>query len=155
MMRYYFAAAYQRHAEMSEHADQLEMIPNTEVVSSWHRKVTPGLDASFDADYLAAHPAEAWEHGQRDIKDLCKANAIVSFTDGKPARGGRHVEHGYALAIVRAEFIFRLVIVGQREHVFHCHPDTEVYPTWDEFFRHEFIDAGAGLVRRHHPGLLG
>jgi hypothetical protein len=141
-MRYYFAAAYQRHREMQRNADILTMATGAEVVSSWHREVTPGLDASFDAAYLAAHPAEAWQHGDRDLGDLGTADAIVSFTDGKPARGGRHVEHGVAMDIanVRAfvgDSPMRLIVVGPREHVFHCHPATEVYADFGAFLQHE------------------
>lgn len=144
-MRYYFAAAYQRHAEMQSNADVLTMAVGAVIVSSWHREVTPGLDASFDAEYLAAHPDEAWQHGQRDLEDLSSADAIVSFTDGKPARGGRHVEHGFALAwamTVGADIHrdgIRLVVVGPREHVFHCHPATEVYADFGAFLQHEIL----------------
>lgn len=140
-MLYYFAAAYQRHAEMTARADELERAGLGRVMSSWHREVTPGLDESFDAEYLAARPAEAWAHGRRDLADLSSADAIVSFTEGAPARGGRHVEHGFAISLHESDdprvYQTRLIVVGPREHVFHCHPDTEVYPTWDAFLAHE------------------
>jgi hypothetical protein len=146
-MRYYFAAAYQRHREMQRNADILTMATGAEVVSSWHREVTPGLDASFDAAYLAAHPAEVWEHGKRDLNDLRTADAIVSFTDGKPARGGRHVEYGWATLAHDAhpwldgsDQPMRLIVVGPREHVFHCHPDTEIYEYFGAFLQHEITE---------------
>jgi hypothetical protein len=141
-MKFYFAAAYQRHVEMTRYANALEMSTDGQVVSTWHREVTPGLDASFDATFLAEHTAEAWEHGKRDIADLGTADAIVSFTDGAPARGGRHVEHGVAMNIAEeraylGDAPMRLIVIGPREHVFHCHPATEVYPDFVWFLRHE------------------
>jgi hypothetical protein len=142
--RYYFASAYLRHAEMTQNADVLEAAGCGEVVSSWHREVTPGLDNSFTSDYIAAHPAEVWAHGARDISDLGTADAIVSFT-GQGGRGGRHVEHGVALmhADFRASLSdapMRLIVVGPREHVFHCHPDIEVYPDFKTFLQHEIAE---------------
>jgi hypothetical protein len=38
--------------------------------------------------------------------------------------GGRHVEFGYGMAKGK-----RLVLIGERENVFHDHPSVEVYPT--------------------------
>lgn len=158
MMRYYFAAAYHRHAEMTRNADMLKAATGAEVVSRWHREVTPGLDAGFDADFLAANPGVAWEHGRRDLEDLSVAGAIVSFTDGQPARGGRHVEHGAAI-VIHDEHpwlgcgpdALRLVVVGPREHVFHCHPDTEVYADFDAFMRHETAGGPATQARPFTP----
>lgn len=148
-MRYYFAAAYQRYAEMTAYAIALQINTRGRVVSRWHREVTPGLDASFDADFLATHPAEAWKHAERDLDDLASADAIVSFTEGRPARGGRHVEHGAAIAYndvwPRRSTMpaIRLIVVGPREHVFHCHPATEVFPDFAAFLEHETTAAGA------------
>jgi hypothetical protein len=146
-MRYYFAAMYARHAELTGYADALEAVTDGKVVSRWHREVTPGLDNSFDAAFLATHPDQAWEHAQRDLEDLSNADAIVSFT-GIGGRGGRHVEHGVAIVMTwGTEEIaggdFRLIVVGPREHVFHCHPATEVYPDFAAFLEHETVAAGA------------
>jgi hypothetical protein len=56
---------------------------------------------------------------------LHKAATLISFTDGAPARGGRHVEFGMAYAWGK-----RLIVVGPREHVFHALPLVEHYPDW-------------------------
>lgn len=148
-MRYYFAAMYARHAELTGYAEALEAMDGAQVVSRWHREVTPGLDNSFDSAFLAEHPAVAWEHGQRDLEDLSDADAIVSFT-GVGGRGGRHVEHGVAITVHdehpwlgNSRDPFRLIVVGPREHVFHCHPATEVYPDFAAFLEHETAAAGA------------
>ena len=58
---------------------------------------------------------------------------LVSFTgDGGGGKGGRHVEHGYAMALGK-----RIVVVGPREHVFHTDPATEVYADWASFLTAE------------------
>lgn len=48
--------------------------------------------------------------------------------DSHSKRGGRHVEFGMALA-----WGLRLIVIGQRENVFHCLPQVERYDTWDDF----------------------
>jgi hypothetical protein len=145
-MRYYFAGAYARRAELDKCAGWLlTEVPSARVVSRWLTDPQEGLDAGFSAGGLEAPEAvsKAWEYGRRDIEDLSGADAIVSFT-GEGARGGRHIEHGVALDYVMSdgwdgsrEEPFRLVVVGPREHVFHCHPATEVYPDWAAFLVHE------------------
>lgn len=159
-MRYYFAGRYSRHAELARYRDQLVLIPNTQVTSRWIDCHGGELETSYTPEALAADPAACWKHGLSDLNDLIRADAIVSFTGGGPGgKGGRHIEHGIAIAAFAgaqwAEPGFRVIVVGPRENIFHCHPATEVYPTWDEFFQHELIAAGEGLVRAHHPGLIG
>lgn len=145
-MRYYFAGAYARRAELATYADRMGEYQLGDVVSRWLTDPQEGLDAGFSVDGLTTPEAieKAWEYGQRDIEDLSNADAIVSFT-GAGARGGRHIEHGIAISYYdnhpwdlskRTEPI-RLILVGLREHVFHCHPATEQYGTWDEFLKHE------------------
>ena len=141
-MIYYFAARYSRHAELRNYRDQLiASVPGAHVTSRWIDLHDGELDASYTPDYLNAHPEECWRHGQSDLEDLGSAEAIVSFTgDGGGGKGGRHIEHGIAIAY--AELMdgdFRLIVVGPRENIFHCHPSTEVYPTWLEFLGHESL----------------
>lgn len=142
MTRYYFAARYSRHPEMRGYRDELAAaIPDAVVTSRWIDCHDGELDSSYTPDYLNAHPEECWKHGQADLEDLASADAIVSFTgDGGGGKGGRHIEHGVAIAYVDnhawmhlgepGHEAFRLIVVGPREHIFHCHPRTEVYATW-------------------------
>lgn len=146
-MRYYFAAAYQRKAQIADRAREIEHAGIGAVVTS--RWLTgPDLtqtDAGMSAGMLLSDDAikAAWEFGQRDLEDVASARAIVSFT-GEGARGGRHVEHGYAMRLNERRPVtgFRLIVIGPREHVFHCHPATEHYDTWAAFLACE--------VSRHH-----
>jgi hypothetical protein len=144
-MRYYFAGAYARRAELDKCAGWLlTEVPSARVVSRWLTDPQEGLDAGFSAGGLETPEAasKAWEYGQRDIEDLSGADAIVSFT-GEGTRGGRHIEHGWALAWHMTvggnpdRLGVRMIVVGPREHVFHCHPATEVYRYFDAFLAHE------------------
>lgn len=141
-MRYYFAARYNRHPEMRKfRADLQAAIPDAVVTSRWidcHDGKYPG---SFTPDVLNADPGYCWSVGQADLEDLANSDAIVSFTgDGGGGKGGRHIEHGVAIAYYDnhpwaggAEDPFRLIVVGPRENIFHCHPETEVYATFADF----------------------
>jgi hypothetical protein len=146
-MRYYFAGAYARRAELEARAAELKFGPaGAEVVSRWLFDPQEGDDAGFSAGGLNDPYTInlAWEYGQRDVEDLTKADAIVSFT-GEGLRGGRHIEHGMAISyydnhpwdLSDRKGPIRLIVVGPREHVFHCHPATEVYPDWAAFLAHE------------------
>lgn len=158
MTAYYFAARYSRHPEMRQYRDHLvAAIPGAMVTSRWIDLHGGELDESYTPEVLAATPAECWRHGQADLADLAEADAIVSFTGaGGGGKGGRHIEHGVAIAYVDNHpwagpgtpgQPFRLIVVGPRENIFHCHPATEVYDTWVEFLGHESL-----AVR--HPSLL-
>lgn len=142
-MRYYFAGAYQRRAELALLADELviETVGRAEIMSRWLADPQEGLDSGFSAsDLTDENAAAAWNFGARDIQDLMQSDAIVSFT-GNGTRGGRHVEHGFAMAmaVVKEEsgLNMRLIVIGPREHVFHCHPATEVYADFAAFLKHE------------------
>lgn len=144
-MRYYFAGRYSRHAELAKYRDQLELIPGAKVTSRWIDCHDGELEASYTPEALAADPAGCWRHGAADLEDLNEADVIVSFTDASGGgKGGRHVEHGWAISahdsLILADdpaFSMRLVVVGPRENIFHCHPGTEVYADFAEFLTHE------------------
>ena len=159
MTAYYFAARYSRNPELREYRDQLvAAIPGARVTSRWidcHPDVVGGLEQSFTPEALAADPEGCWQFGQHDLEDLSAAEAIVSFTgNGGGGKGGRHIEHGIALCyadngpwLTPNVANFRVIVVGPREHIFHCHPATEVYATWVEFLGHESLAV-------FHPSLV-
>ncbi len=136
-MRYYFAGAYARRTELAERAAELlRALPGSAVTSSWLVADQAEADNGFSVGSLVGDAVgQAWAYGETDLADLNAATCIVSFT-GQGARGGRHVEHGYAIAM-RETGVMRLVVVGEREHVFHCHPATEVYADFAAFLNHE------------------
>jgi nucleoside 2-deoxyribosyltransferase len=58
---------------------------------------------------------------------------VISFTfpRGTPSTGGgRHVEFGYALAKGK-----RVVVIGERENVFHHHPSVKLHASVDDWLR--------------------
>jgi hypothetical protein len=140
-MRYYFAGAYARRPELDKYAGWLlTEIPTAVVTSRWLTYDAGVDDAGFSAGQMvtAADVEKAWWYGQRDMEDIRSSRAIVSFT-GEGTRGGRHIEHGIGLLLndLRPITGYRLIVVGPREHIFHCHPATEVYPDWAAFLAHE------------------
>lgn len=60
-----------------------------------------------------------------DLDDVDACDTLISFTFPRgtlSSGGGRHVEFGYALARGK-----RLIVIGERENVFHHFPGVEVY----------------------------
>lgn len=113
MIRVYLAAKYGRQAEMREYRRDLQAI-GWEVTSSW----LDATDRDDPEDIRARRPIAI-----RNLDDVQRAHVLFAFTEhhGAPgaARGGRHVEFGYALALGKL-----IVTVGDvgRENLFHCHP---------------------------------
>jgi hypothetical protein len=129
---YYFAGRYSSHRQLRDHRDELAAaMPTAKVTSRWIDCHDGPLDQSLTPAELTGAPARSWRYGADDLTDIGAAEVVVSFT-GAGGKGGRHVEFGYALATGK-----RLVIVGQRENVFHCHPAVEQYDTWEAFLVHE------------------
>jgi len=143
MVRYYFAARYSRHPEMRTYRDELvAAIPGAEVTSRWIDCHNEELEQSYTPEVLNADPAGCWKHGQADLEDLDSALVIISFTgNGGGGKGGRHIEHGYMLGALTYHDDWgpdpRIVVVGPRENIFHCHPATEVYADWASFLAAE------------------
>ena len=122
-MRIYLAAGYSRRAELLERAADLEVRGHA-IVSTWidgHHETRPGIDRD-------ATPAEQAAWATEDVVDVLRADWVVSLTEGGRSRGGRHVEFGIGVAAGK-----HLVVVGPREHVFHCLPAVAVFPDWPAF----------------------
>jgi hypothetical protein len=128
---YYFAARYSRHPELRGYRDELRAaMPTTSVTSRWIDPL-PGDEEDCSTDVLAFEPERVWKYAEADCADIAAAETFVSFT-GPVGRGGRHIEHGYAMALGK-----RIVIVGPRENVFHAQPGVEVFESWPEFLAAE------------------
>lgn len=114
-MNVYLAARFGRRPELVQYADELES--NGITVSSrwlrgdheWSVKDDEAIPVSIQARFA-----------QDDIDDLMAADVVVCFTESPrigPARGGRHVEAGYALAMRK-----QVICVGYRENIFYALP---------------------------------
>lgn len=102
-MKLYLAARYDRMAELADIADSIEDLGH-EVTARW-------LEGNGNPDA---------ESAAYDLTDVLVADGLVLFTEEPTAsvpfaaRGGRHVEFGYALKAGK-----RMFIVGPTENIFH------------------------------------
>lgn len=129
-MNLYLAARYDRLPEMAQIAEKLADAGHG-VTSRWIRGFgKPDADTAL-----------------YDLTDVVVADALVLFTEDPSAnvpfaaRGGRHVEFGYALRAGK-----RLFLVGPRENIFHELPDVTAFDDVDEMLRYfdAFEPTGAG-----------
>ena len=124
-MKVYLAARFSRLPELLVCAAELEAIGIT-VTSRWIRGGHEWVGTDDDVipvDDLARFARE-------DLEDIEAADLIVCFTEAPrsgPARGGRHVEMGYALA--RG---IPILTVGYRENVFYCLPEISFVLDWND-----------------------
>lgn len=119
-MKIYPAARYGRREEMAQISDYLKS-KGFEITARWVYGGEEGLSRE-DIALL-------------DFEDVDKADVVLSFTERRGTAnvaGGRHVEFGYGLAKGK-----RMVVIGERETVFHEHPDAEVYPSLEEWLKAE------------------
>lgn len=130
-MNVYFAGRFSRREELLGYKEALEeMAPDygaeITVTSRW---LLGGHEWSGTADEEVPLD-ECARFAQEDLHDLMRAHVIVCFTEpprSGPARGGRHVEMGYALAAMKP-----VLCVGYRENVFYCLPQVHFVPTWSQ-----------------------
>ena len=120
----YLASAFCRAEEMRAVRDRLTTIGH-HVTSTWH-DIEGGQAKEKSFDYRLDTDTE-WcaSFAQVDLDCMSAADTVISFTGGG-GRGGRHVEFGYGLAHNQ-----RLIVVGPREHVFHCLSCVDVYSDVD------------------------
>jgi nucleoside 2-deoxyribosyltransferase len=125
---FYLAARYSRHPEMQAVRDVLQSLGH-QVTSRWidcHTAITGDHSKSFTPEILNERPDECAVVALHDLEDLVAADAIIFFSEGgAPGKGGRFVEWGYAYALGK-----RMILVGDRENVFHTLPWVEHYPNW-------------------------
>ena len=119
----YLASRYSRFPEMQKVRADLEAMGYT-VTSRW---INGGHELTKEGS-TEAHEAERVRYAQEDFEDLLAADTVISFTEvprETKTRGGRHVEHGMALALGK-----RTIVIGWRENVFHCLPQCEFFADW-------------------------
>ncbi len=112
-------------------ASELEQL-GFEVTSRWLFE-----DAAIPGGVLVAD-GRAAQIACMDFADVHSADVCIAFTeppDSPQGRGGRHTELGIALALGQ-----RVMIVGPREHVFHCLPALECYESWPDARDHVHAD---------------
>lgn len=122
-MKVYLAARFSRLPELLHHKSELEQEGIT-VTSRWllggHE-----WEGTPDEDIPPEHAAR---FAVEDLEDIQAADVVVCFTEparSGPARGGRHVEAGWAIAKG-----IPVVVVGHRENVFYCLPEIHFCAAW-------------------------
>ncbi len=143
-MRIYLAARYSRRAELCGYRHELELIGHT-VQAVWldgkHQisdTGTPIGDAGeslVEDDDGSTHVRAAAlrsKFAKDDFRDVLSCDLLISFTepprsDGGRSRGGRHVEFGIALGMMK-----RVWVVGYRENIFHWLEDVRFFETWEK-----------------------
>ena len=111
-MKVYLAAPFADRPKMEVIADALKP-KGFEIVSRW----VYGGETGLTRQQIAV----------LDLADVEIADVVVSFTFPRgtlSTGGGRHVEFGYALARGK-----QLVLIGERENVFHHFPNVSAFPT--------------------------
>jgi hypothetical protein len=120
----YLASRFARRDEMKAIAAELEH-HGYEVTSRWLTSTAALATTELEGSGRAA------ELATMDLEDVRRASVCIVFTEppeqSRPGRGGRHTELGIALALG-----LRVMLVGPREHVFHCLPDIEQFRSWSE-----------------------
>lgn len=111
-MKIYLAARFSDRPYMELVADKLKTLGH-EITARWIYGGEDGLTRTQIAEL--------------DLDDVDACDTVISFT--QPAgtlfkSGGRHVEFGYGLAKGK-----RLVLIGERENVFHHHSKVERFDT--------------------------
>jgi len=143
-VKIYLAARYSRRAELQRYARELVLLGH-EVTARWllgqHRITDEQLAGAASTASL-----DDLRLGQRyardDITDVAHADLLIAFTEqprSTSSRGGRHVEHGIALALHKPVWL-----VGPRENVFHTLADG-LFATWPGAVRALGLITASGL----------
>jgi len=121
-MKVYLAARYSRRGEMCRHADKL--------IDAGH-SVTSRWLIGHDHEWTGEVDEVLSSFAIIDIIDVDRADVVISYTEPRRTPvtgGGRHVEFGYAYAKGK-----KLVIIGERENIFHHLPGTEFYASIEDW----------------------
>lgn len=160
-VKVYLAARYSRREELCRYREQLQA--HGFIVTSRWLNGTHQLDAAGapigDAGEQLVESGDGREAAalrrrfcEEDVADVLDADVVISFTEEprKPSsnRGGRHVEFGIALGMRAAQVqegkdVYRLIVVGHRENIFHWLDSVEFYPAWQDVC--DVLELGAEL----------
>lgn len=134
-MKIYLAASYIRRDEMRDIAARLVHLGHI-VVSRW-LWINP---SSPDDGVTCPDESISRTAAEQDLWDIEVSDIFICFTDGCPSRGGRNCETGYAMALGK-----RVMIVGQRENIFHFSELVEWYPNLDHLFDTFCVEVLGGM----------
>lgn len=129
----YLAARFSRRHECHSLGKELEKTGH-QIVSRW---TLPDSDHVVPTGMSRqAADSERERFAREDIEDILKCDWCISLMDEprNNGRGGKHIEFGYALALSK-----RMIIIGQKETVFHHLPEVEHYDDVSAFLQRDSI----------------
>lgn len=123
-MKVYLASRYSTKDMIRLYAGTLNSV-GVEVTSRW-------LEEKYSSSTTLDQVPESELSGfaQIDLEDVRRADMLVFFSVDPlipVARGGRHVEFGYALGLGKP-----ILVVGPKENIFHYLPQITFVSTWSE-----------------------
>lgn len=141
-MEIYLAARYSRREELCGYRQQLREVGH-DVPAVWlngqHQISDTGTPIGESGETLvegddgsrSAHAAELRsKFAREDLSDVQSCDLLISFTEpprSKASRGGRHVEFGMALGLMKPVWV-----VGHRENLFHWLGSVRFFETWEQ-----------------------
>jgi hypothetical protein len=145
-MRIYLAARYSRRLELCGYREQLQAVGHT-VQAVWldgkHQIADDGKPIGDHGEGLVEGRFDQEEYSERtaalrnrfamdDYRDVTMCELLIAFTEpprSNSSRGGRHVELGLALGMMKSVWI-----VGPRENIFCWLEDVRQFETWEACF---------------------
>ena len=118
VIKVYLAARWEQAAFMRQWREALDAL-GIGCASNWLDVAATGLRAIEDDATMEAN-------ARLDFRDVHEADALILYSPKAglgSGRGGRHVELGIALGMDKP-----VILVGERENVFHWHPTVTVLP---------------------------
>jgi nucleoside 2-deoxyribosyltransferase len=141
-MRIYLASRYSRRIELCGYRSQLLAAGQT-VQAEWlngdHQISDSGEPLGERGEQLVEGNDESTDvrsaqlrskFAQDDFRDVAMCDLLIAFTEpprSSASRGGRHVELGIALGMMK-----RVFVVGHRENIFCWLDDVQYFETWKE-----------------------
>lgn len=121
----YIAGRYSRRNEFRQVRDKL-IKRGYCITSNW-------LNENEPLQSQMGQKSSGWYYDTQavDLLDIFRANAVLFFSEdplvGTP-RGGRHVEFGYALGLLKP-----IYVIGPKENVFHYNPLVVHFDSLEDF----------------------
>lgn len=141
-MRIYLASRYSRRLELCGYREQINALGYS-VKAEWlngeHQisdRGTPigesgeALVEGDDGSTSERAAALRSKFAEDDFRDVLMCDLLIAFTEpprSSASRGGRHVEFGIALGLMK-----HVWVVGHRENIFCWMDDVRFFPTWEE-----------------------
>lgn len=140
--RIYLAARYSRRLELCGYAEQIRerggivdavWLKGEHQISDTGTPIGEGGEALVEGDDVSTSARAAalrQKFAQDDFRDVLMCDLLIAFTEpprSSSSRGGRHVELGIALGLMK-----HVWIVGPRENIFCWMEDVRQFDTWKE-----------------------